>query len=80
MTLSLQTPKCFDVRHMITQSYNSHNDIKLYQEPIYMRSRPESTNRISPVIDCCYAKLCHHPVNLSTKMSALLETTGKHKT
>ena len=27
---------------------------------------PESTNRISPVIDCCYAKICHHPVNLST--------------
>lgn len=27
-----------------------------------------------------YAKLCHHPVNLSTKMSALSETTGKHRT
>ena len=26
----------------------------------------ESTNRISPVIDCCYAKMCHHPVNLTT--------------
>ena len=51
-----------------------------YEAVKLVHEEPESTNPISPVIDCCYAKLCHHPVNLSTKMSALLETTSKQKT
>ena len=28
---------------------------------------PESTNRITHVIDCYYAKMCHHPVNFKSQ-------------
>ena len=54
---------------LICPKYTVDKKFEFLTKSIDLHKEPGNTNRISPVIDCCYAKMCHYPVNLSTARS-----------